>query len=169
LVPPAGVPDAQSCNNQIDRNGMHMVTVTSNLGYAAITVVTLGAVAPARVQWNCAPNPSTEGPTPSAHRPGGSAIVTPPSTATLTSRTLTSRFWGLLQSDAKAPSNPPPGGASPPGPPTPANCNDHGMRQAKIGISLRNYIYSLATVATAGFVSPMTVGWQCEEVTNGSR
>ncbi len=168
-VPPPGAADSQSCHNQIDRNGMHMVTVSSNLGYAALTVVTLGAVSPADVRWTCAPNPSVSGPTPSGRGPGGGGSAALPTTAAFTGRTLTSSVWGVLQSDAKAPDNPPPGRAAPPGPPTPANCNDRGMRQAKTGISPLNYFYSLATLATAGFVSPLHVAWQCEEDAHGSR
>ena len=167
-APPAGVQASESCNNQIDRNGMHMVTMSSNLGYAALSVGTLGAVALAKVRWNCAPNPPVIGPTPSG---GGRSAPTPSllAPAGFTSRTLTSSFWGLFQSDAKAPDNPPPGGARPPGPLTPANCMDHGIRQALIPMSPLNYLYSLLTVGTAGFVSPMHVAWQCEGGPDGSR
>lgn len=35
-------------------NGASEVTTTTNLGYALLTVVTLGIVAPAEVEWRCA-------------------------------------------------------------------------------------------------------------------
>ncbi len=167
VAPPPGAPDSETCNNQIDRNGMHMVTVNSNLGYSVLTVVTLGAFAPLGVQWSCAPNPSVIGPTPSMAGAGRSAPVTAPSATGSTSRTLTSWVWGALQTDAKAPANPPPNGAAPQGPPTPANCNDKGMGQAKAGLSPANYFYSLLTVGTAGLVAPWELSWQCKDA-NGS-
>jgi hypothetical protein len=170
-VPAPGVPNG-TCNNSIDRNGMNLVTVDSNIGYAALIVVTLGSVSPARVNWKCAPNPSVVGPSPSAARVSPPAPSAGPAPSTKspseTPRTLTSEVWGLLQSDAKAPSNPPPGGAAPAGPPTPANCNAYGMSQVKIHSFTLNYLYAVATVATIGFVSPMRVAWQCVQPANGS-
>jgi hypothetical protein len=35
-------------------NGAAEVTTTTNLGYALLTVITLGIVAPAEVEWRCA-------------------------------------------------------------------------------------------------------------------
>src|SRR5262245_30222368 len=67
VVPPKGSPDSESCHNEIDTNGMHDVHVSSNTGYAALTVVTLGVWSPVRVEWNCAPPAKTKmGPAPSA-------------------------------------------------------------------------------------------------------
>jgi Bor protein len=39
-----------NCNGQ----GLKEVKVSSNLGFALLTVVTLGLVAPERIQWRCA-------------------------------------------------------------------------------------------------------------------
>lgn len=167
VVPPGGAAQSQRCDNEIDRNGMHMVTISSNLGFEALTAVTFGGVSLARVQWSCAPNPTVEGSTPSGGSQGASAAPKPPPTAQFTSRTLTSSVWGVLQSDAVAPANPPPDGSQPAGAPTPANCNDYGMRQVKIGSPV-NYFYSLATIATLGFVSPRKMSWQCKEAGNAS-
>lgn len=42
-------------------NGAAEVTTTTNLGYALLTVITLGIVAPAEVEWRCAKDAPTVG------------------------------------------------------------------------------------------------------------
>jgi hypothetical protein len=170
VVPTAGAPDRESCHNEIDTNGMHDIHISSNIGYSALTIVSLGLVSPVHFEWRCAPEKTEMGPTPStAHPPSASSASTPASTqsttrkkAVFTNRTL-STFASLLQTDAKAPSNrvdhPPPGD-----PATPANCPTDGMRQVKVPVFPLNYFYSLVTVATVGIWSPMHVAWQCIDV-----
>ena len=43
-------------------NALHEITVTTNLGYAALTVISLGIVAPAEVEWRCATDKPTAAP-----------------------------------------------------------------------------------------------------------
>jgi len=51
-------PRVDNCQGQ----GMAEVTTKSNLGFAIITVATLGIVSPLQVEWRCAPpNPGTGG------------------------------------------------------------------------------------------------------------
>jgi len=40
-----------------ESNAIHEVRVTSNLGYAALTVLTVGIYSPLKVQWMCATEP----------------------------------------------------------------------------------------------------------------
>ncbi len=42
-------------------NGASEVTTTTNLGYALLTVITLGIVAPAEVEWRCAKDATGSG------------------------------------------------------------------------------------------------------------
>jgi hypothetical protein len=183
IVPSAGTSPEKACKGQTFQNGMHVVDIDSNLGYAAISVITLGIASPVRVGWVCLPPVSTAGPTPSAARAGARAPTSgggstakgsQPAEAPYTGRTLTSSVWGALQSDAKAPENlpvQPRGGPQPPDPPgplTPANCHNYGMRQVRIRAFPWNYFYSLATLATAGFISPVRVDWQCAQAPDKS-
>jgi hypothetical protein len=176
IVPPAGTPPEKSCNNAIDRNGMFNVHISSNLGYAAITVVTLGLWSPVHVEWTCAKDPEgpgVSGPSPSAARAAATAPVIPapganakPKKPVFTNRTLHSLLW-QLQTDAKAPPNK--SKTPPPGPPTPGNCPTDGMRQVKIPVFPLNYFYSVVTVATVGIWSPMHVAWECMDDPAGGR
>jgi hypothetical protein len=42
------------------------------------------------------------------------------------------------------------------------------MRQVKVRAFPLNYFYAVAAVATAGFLSPMRVAWQCLQPVDGS-
>jgi hypothetical protein len=42
-------------------NGLAEVTATTNLGFSLLTVVTLGIVAPAQLQWRCAKDVPAQG------------------------------------------------------------------------------------------------------------
>lgn len=163
IVPPAGSTGSALCA----KNGMFDVVVHTNPGYSAITVITLGLWSPMRVEWQCAaPIPAegpalggTRAPAPSARPSPDPGAAEPP----FTDRNVYTVAWEI-ERDARAPAVFP---VSPPhDPPTPLNCASdvnhlYGMRQVKIPVLPRNYFYSIATVATLGFYSPMHVAWQC--------
>jgi hypothetical protein len=50
-------PDVDNCRKQ----GMSEVKISSNLGFALITVLTLGIFSPVRAEWKCAPPTPTSG------------------------------------------------------------------------------------------------------------
>lgn len=75
-------------------------------------------------------------------------------------RTVHSLVWGTLN-DKLEPLPPDPNKPNG-GPPNPGNCNatpfTNGLNLVKIPV---NPFYSLLTVGTTGFWSPMQVQWQC--------
>jgi hypothetical protein len=162
IVPPEGSTGAARCAD----NGMFDVVVHSNFGYSAVTVVTLGLWSPLRAEWYCAAPIPVVGPALGAsHAPAASthSPQKPGAEPPFTPRNLYSLVWGAIERDARAPAV---FSSKPPGPPTPLNCApdaDHlyGMRKVEIPVFPHNYFYSIATVATLGFYSPVHVAWQC--------
>lgn len=161
IVPPQGTAGSGACA----ANGLFDVTVKSNLLFELVTVTSVGLYSPRTVEWNCAApiprvGPSLGGPA----SPAGPGTNQPSSTrAEFTSRTAYSLGWGLVENDVRSPAN---FSSPPPLPITPINCvpdnlHPYGMRQVRFPLFPRNYFFSLVTVGTAGFYSPVHVQWSC--------